>query len=179
MRGRVSTQTIKCAKPGGNPSLHIVLIRREFDRRVLLEVDLRLSPSFLPLSPHPSLSSLLAFISPGLFTLVTLSTTPPPPSNMRTSTFALAAAVLAGSAAAQSGYGRFPCTIVNGDGSFSPGTLDFSLLITQHSSPRRVGFSNFLPSRRPDPVRQRQPRCPRCQRRLRYGSLSCLRVESS
>ncbi|GAA6008250.1 hypothetical protein JCM10207_000053 [Rhodosporidiobolus poonsookiae] len=56
---------------------------------------------------------------------------------MRSVLALISAASLAGLAAAQSGYGRFPCTIVNGDGTFSADqTQCTNLLATGANIPR-------------------------------------------
>ncbi|GAA6063426.1 hypothetical protein JCM10212_002612 [Sporobolomyces blumeae] len=69
---------------------------------------------------------------------------------MRSTFAAVTLASLAGLAAAQTGYGRFPCTVVNGDGTFSPqqSQCDASALVNPGSNEAGTGNQGD----RPNPV---------------------------
>jgi hypothetical protein len=125
----------------------------------------------------PSLSCLRLFISPASLSLFLPSSLFQPPSSnpplfTMLSTSLLALVALAASATAQSGYGRFSCTIVNGDLSFSPGKSPL-LASPCFSSSLNIPHANAS-SYRPYPVRGDRPRLSRCQRRLCAAALSFL-----
>ncbi|GAA5875999.1 hypothetical protein JCM1840_006242 [Sporobolomyces johnsonii] len=67
---------------------------------------------------------------------------------MRTAVLAVSLASLAGLAAAQTGYGRFPCTIVNGDGTFSPDQTQCadSALVTPGADENGTGAQGDRPN---------------------------------